>query len=118
MAHHKMLSTKFLCFFRLLDSYRKLHKFADVISYFSLKSWTFHDDNTRGLLSRLSKLDQNLFQFDICKLQWDDYFEKHVVGIRKYILHDSDKTFSEGKKHMQRSVQLDIINLSSNITIL
>lgn len=87
---------------KLLKSYQKLNKFIDVISYFSLKSWTFYDNNTRALSGRLSKSDQNLFQFDISKLNWVDYFEKHVLGVRKYILHDEDDSLLEGKKHAQR----------------
>jgi len=87
---------------KLMDGYRKLEKFADVISYFSLRSWIFHDKNTRGLLSRLSKQDQFLFQFNISQLNWDDYFYRHVCGIRMYILKDPLETISQGKKHIQR----------------
>lgn len=92
-----------------MDAYRKMHKFTNVISYFSLKSWTFHDKNTRALVSRLSKLDQSLFCFDIAKLNWDDYFQKHVLGVRHFILNDPLETVPEGKKHAQKSVLLQFI---------
>lgn len=85
-----------------MDGYRKLHKFVDVISYFSMQSWTFRDNNTRSLLTKMSKHDKSLFRFDIAKLDWDEYFKRHVRGIRNYIIHDSEKTIPEGKKHMQR----------------
>ncbi|XP_025203933.1 fatty acyl-CoA reductase wat-like [Melanaphis sacchari] len=86
----------------LLEGYRKMHKFSSVISYFSLKSWKFNDNNTRALIQKLSKLDQKLFRFDMTKLSWDDYFKKHVLGIRKYIIKDPLETVPEGKKRNQR----------------
>lgn len=87
-----------------MDGYRKMHKFSDVISYFSLKSWKFNDNNTRSLVQKLSKLDQTLFSFDLNKLNWDEYFKKHVLGIRMYILKDPLTTLPEGKKRNQKSV--------------
>ncbi|XP_022180348.1 fatty acyl-CoA reductase wat-like [Myzus persicae] len=86
----------------LMDGYRKMHKFSDVISYFSLKSWTFNDNNTRSLIQKLSKLDQTLFRFDLTKLSWNEYFKKHVIGIRMYIVKDPMETLSEGRKWNQK----------------
>uniref|UniRef100_A0A2S2PQ81 Fatty acyl-CoA reductase 1 n=1 Tax=Schizaphis graminum TaxID=13262 RepID=A0A2S2PQ81_SCHGA len=86
----------------LMEGYRKMHKFADVIYYFSLKPWTFNDNNTRYLIQKVSKLDQTLFRFDLTKLSWDEYFKKHVLGIRKYILKDPLETIPEGKKKNQK----------------
>lgn len=87
-----------------MDGYRKMHKFSEVISYFSLKSWTFNDNNTRSLVQKLSELDQILFRFDLTKLSWNEYFKKHVIGIRMYIVKDPMETLSEGRKWNQKSV--------------
>lgn len=97
--------TVFCFFFRLTKSYKKIHKFVDVLSYFSMRSWTFNDDNTRSLIGRMSKLDQSLFNFDISNLNWDDYFKRHVEGLVKYLLKDTDEdSLEKGRKHMRRSV--------------
>lgn len=81
-----------------------MHKFSEVISYFSLQSWTFHDDNTRSLANKLSKLDQSLFKFDVAKLNWNEYFKKHVLGIRLYIIKDTMDTVPEAVKRNKKSV--------------
>lgn len=97
-----------------MDGYRKIHKFSEVISYFSLKSWTFNDNNTRSLTQKLSKLDQTLFRFDLTKLNWNEYFKKHVIGIRMYIIKDQLETLSEGRKWNQKSVTNIYHNLPIN----
>lgn len=81
-----------------------MHKFSEVISYFSLQSWTFHDDNTRSLIKKMSKLDQSLFKFDISKLSWNEYFKKHVLGIRLYIIKDTIDSVPEALKRTKKSV--------------
>ncbi|XP_025409428.1 fatty acyl-CoA reductase wat-like [Sipha flava] len=87
---------------QLVDGYKKMHKFSRVLSYFSLKSWLFRDNNTRSLVQKLSKLDRTLFNFDISKLNWDSYFERHMTGIRLYIFQDPVETLPEGHKHCKR----------------
>ncbi|XP_050422287.1 fatty acyl-CoA reductase wat-like isoform X2 [Adelges cooleyi] len=87
---------------RLMDAYGKLHKFVGVIEYFSLRSWTFYDSNTKGLIKAMSDQDKILFNFDISKLDWKEYFKNHVRGIRLYILKDPLDTIPEGEKHYRK----------------
>ncbi|VVC29133.1 Male sterility, NAD-binding,NAD(P)-binding domain,Fatty acyl-CoA reductase, C-terminal [Cinara cedri] len=86
---------------QLIDGYRKLHKFTEVISYFSCQSWKFHETNTKSLLSKLSKFDQFNFQFDMSKLIWNEYFKSHVKGIRIYIVKDPLETIPQGLKRLR-----------------
>lgn len=88
-----------------------MHKFINVITYFSLKSWTFRDNNTRSLAKRMSKLDQSLFQMDMNNLDWDEYFQAHVFGIRLYILKDPLESIPEGIKRAKKLVNHHFIKL-------
>lgn len=92
-----------------MDGYKKMHKFIDVITYFSLKSWTFRDKNTRSLIKNMSKLDQYLFQMDMTNLSWDQYFKKHVIGVRLYIIKDPIESLPEGVKRCKKSVNYRFI---------
>lgn len=85
-----------------MDGYRKLHKFTNVISYFSLQSWKFHDNNTKSLVKKLSKVDRELFKFDVAKLDWNEYFLSYVIGIRVFIFKDPLETLPEAEKHYKR----------------
>lgn len=85
-----------------MAGYNKMHKFINVISYFSLQSWIFNDGNTRSLVQKLSKLDRTLFNFDIAPLNWDEYFKKHVLGVRVNIIKDPIETLPMALKRQKR----------------
>ncbi|XP_050422291.1 fatty acyl-CoA reductase wat-like [Adelges cooleyi] len=91
---------------RLVDAYKKIHKFVDVISFFSLKSWTFYDTNTRNLISAMSDQDKTLFDFDVAKIDWDDYFKYHIRGIRCFIFKDPLDTVPEGTVHYRKMLTI------------
>ncbi len=82
--------------FRLWNAYEKIHKFSEVISYFSTKQWKFVDSNTRELVGKLSPKDQEIFDFDLAKLNWKEYFYHHIRGLRVYLVHDKMDTVKEG----------------------
>ncbi|ETN61391.1 hypothetical protein AND_006947 [Anopheles darlingi] len=77
---------------RLLRSYKKIHRFMDVIEYFSMREWEFKMDNMTGLWRRLSSEDQKLFFFDMRQINWDYFLEQYFCGIRRYLLNDPMET--------------------------
>ena len=81
-------------------AYQKIHKFANVISYFATSKWEFGDDNTQKLWSKLSEHDQKLFNFDMKSLDWDTFFKYNVKGVRKYLFQDDPKTIPAARKKM------------------
>ncbi|KAK7576523.1 hypothetical protein V9T40_012809 [Parthenolecanium corni] len=87
---------------RLWNAYEKIHKFSAVISYFSTKQWKFDDTNTVKLCDKLSKKDGELFDFDLRKLDWKEYFYHHIRGLRVYLIHDKMDTLKEARKKKQK----------------
>uniref|UniRef100_A0A182P6X6 Fatty acyl-CoA reductase n=1 Tax=Anopheles epiroticus TaxID=199890 RepID=A0A182P6X6_9DIPT len=77
---------------RLLRSYKKIHRFMDVIEYFSMREWQFKMDNMNGLWRKLSTADQKLFFFDMRQINWDYFLEQYFCGIRRYLLNDPMET--------------------------
>ncbi|XP_003243174.1 fatty acyl-CoA reductase wat isoform X1 [Acyrthosiphon pisum] len=103
---------------QLIDGYKKIHKFIEVIAYFALQSWTFHDNNTKSLIKKLSKLDQSLFKFDMNKLDWNEYFKKHVVGIRLYIVKDPMETVPVALKRNKKLFMIHYTLMSFLVALL
>lgn len=70
-----------------------------------MRSWDFDETNTISLLSKMSEVDRSLFQFDMTRFKWFDYFQNYTRGIRLYIFKDPMETLPEGIKRLKKSVK-------------
>ncbi|XP_556664.4 fatty acyl-CoA reductase wat isoform X1 [Anopheles gambiae] len=90
---------------RVMDLYRKVHKFATVIEYFANGRWTFENDNLKSLREKLSPDDQIMFQCNIQKIEWADYFWTYIHGLRKHIANEPLENLDEAiKRHKQMRI--------------
>lgn len=88
----------------LLKTYKKIHRFMDVIEYFSMRQWEFQMDNMNGVWRALTPRDQELFNFDMAKLDWDNFLHHYYRGIRQYLLKDPMDTIPEATARWKRYV--------------
>ncbi|XP_058060623.1 fatty acyl-CoA reductase wat-like isoform X1 [Anopheles bellator] len=90
---------------RIMDLYRKVHKFATVIEYFANGRWSFENENMRSLRERLSPDDQIMFPCNVQKLVWVDYFWTYIHGLRKHIANEPIENLDEAiKRHKQMRI--------------
>lgn len=82
--------------------YKKIHKFAAVTSYFTMRQWTFHNDNTRKLWDKLTPEDQKTFFFSMKDFDWPAYMRNYISGLRHYIFKDDPSTIPAARKRMTR----------------
>ncbi|KAF5284641.1 hypothetical protein FQR65_LT13472 [Abscondita terminalis] len=82
--------------------YKTLNNQLNYLNYFMRNKWTFTNFNTQRLWKDLSLKDQELFNFDIGTLNWEDYMEPFTYGTRVYLLRDSMDTVPEGLKIWRR----------------
>jgi hypothetical protein len=69
-----------------------MHFGMDLMRYFALHDWTFRCDNVISLIDRMSPIDRKLFDFDI-RPQDPVVVSRNIwMGIRRYLLLESDKT--------------------------
>ncbi|XP_058458774.1 fatty acyl-CoA reductase wat-like [Malaya genurostris] len=83
---------------RIMDLYRKVHKFATVISYFANGRWHFEKENMKGLIEKLSPDDRDMFQCDISRISWPDYFWTYIHGLRRHIANEPMDNLEDAKK--------------------
>ncbi|XP_033335416.2 fatty acyl-CoA reductase wat isoform X2 [Megalopta genalis] len=76
----------------LMDTYKKLHKYARAINYFSAKQWEFRNENVRKMWGKLNSVDRKMFNFNVENIIWNDYFYHHVRGLRQYLVNDPLET--------------------------
>lgn len=88
--------------FRLLKTYKKVKTFTDVISYFTMREWKFHNDTVLRLWNSLNPVDQQIFTFNPQELCWEDYLSHMIPGIRLYIVKESDDTLEAARARFKK----------------
>ncbi|XP_032674193.1 fatty acyl-CoA reductase wat-like [Odontomachus brunneus] len=86
----------------LLKTYKKIHIFCDVISYFSTRQWQFRNDSVIRLWDSLNQTDREIFDFNILDLSWKEYFKNLMVGLRIYIAKDPMDNLKEGAAKLKK----------------
>nr|XP_022899728.1 putative fatty acyl-CoA reductase CG5065 [Onthophagus taurus]XP_022899729.1 putative fatty acyl-CoA reductase CG5065 [Onthophagus taurus] len=80
----------------------KLCRAAKCLEYFTTHEWQFEDNNVRTLTMAMSDSDRKEFCFDVSQINWEEYIENYVLGIRKFIFKEDLDTLPKARKHMAR----------------
>ncbi|XP_045410064.1 fatty acyl-CoA reductase 2 isoform X2 [Lemur catta] len=87
---------------RMTKLMNRLLKTLSLLEYFINRSWEWSTYNTEMLMSELSPEDQRVFNFDVRQLNWLEYIENYVLGIKKYLLKEDMAGIPEAKQHLKR----------------
>ncbi|XP_018572371.1 fatty acyl-CoA reductase wat-like [Anoplophora glabripennis] len=87
---------------RILQLYKKIHKFTEILVYFCFRSWKFSNKNTVNMWSKMNRADRELFPFSMTTVHWLLYFRRYIKGMRLYLLKDPDSTLDVAKKRDKR----------------
>jgi len=82
--------------------YRKIHKFSNVLKFFSSNEFRFDNDNVRRLVDKLDERDKRLFAFDMRDLDWPNLFRVSLYGLRLYVVKDDPNNLPESIKRIKR----------------
>jgi fatty acyl-CoA reductase len=86
----------------MVRRYEKLHRAVNSFEYFMTRSWNFSINNVMMLNDQLEGVDKVLFNFDIRQLDWPNYWEDYVLGIRKHILKEEDSSLPKARRKLRR----------------
>ncbi|XP_048487929.1 fatty acyl-CoA reductase wat [Plutella xylostella] len=93
---------------RLTRLYKRVYKInAIFLKHFVFHSWTNYDDNTLQLYNSLSEDDKQIFDFDIAKIDSDEFMSIWCLGLRKYIIKDN---LQGTEKAIKRQAVLKVVN--------
>ncbi|XP_066585304.1 fatty acyl-CoA reductase wat-like [Prorops nasuta] len=87
---------------RLLKIYKKIHRFMDVLNYFTTKEWKFGNERLKSLVCKMSKEDRANFLCDMMEVDWDLFFQTYILGIRLYLIKDPMETLPQARVKWQR----------------
>lgn len=95
---------------QLLSIYRKLHAAMDALNHFSTTNYNFKSNNIKHLQAYLAHPeDRQTLYMDITKLNWDSFYETYVLGVRRFVLKESDETFEKSRRSFRRAYYKELV---------
>lgn len=86
---------------KLIRTYRKLFKAVDMLEYFTARGWHFQSQMILNLLSDLSPKDKQTFDIDVTHINWHEYLEAYIIGVKKYILKEQMCNVTKARRQLQ-----------------
>uniref|UniRef100_A0A182MGT0 Fatty acyl-CoA reductase n=1 Tax=Anopheles culicifacies TaxID=139723 RepID=A0A182MGT0_9DIPT len=75
---------KRLCCYRRMVA--KTNRFLETMAYFGLREWHIANENVVRLRTLLTPTEASMLEFDLSTVDWDEYFQSYIPGIRRYFL--------------------------------
>lgn len=72
--------------------YDKLEAMQSALTFFTTHEWTFKTDNLERLSGLLSEQDRKEFNIDVSQIQWLEFLQDYVRGLRDFVLKETHKT--------------------------
>ncbi|XP_058414560.1 fatty acyl-CoA reductase 2-like isoform X2 [Diceros bicornis minor] len=102
---------------RMTKLMNQLIRSLSLVEYFIKQTWEWSTDNTEMLMSRLSPEDRRVFNFDVCQLNWLEYIENYVLGVKKYLLKEDMAGIPEAKQHLKSIIHNSQDTEATQVTI-
>ncbi|XP_062549903.1 fatty acyl-CoA reductase wat-like [Armigeres subalbatus] len=87
---------------RVLKLYRKVHKFSDVLRFFTNNEWNFRNDQLHKVISHMTEDDRKYFFCEIRKIDWKDFLAQNIMGLRMYIMKEKMDNLEQAMKQYKR----------------
>lgn len=86
----------------MMKIYTRFKKAAKTGEFFALNEWHFGSKNIKRLAESLkSSQDWQIFPVDMRILKYDPYVKNYMLGIRKYVLNDTDRSLPSARRKLQ-----------------
>jgi len=86
---------------------QKMHRATEALEYFTTHEWDWRTDKMVALNKQLSEADRTVFNFDVTQVNWPDYIDKYVQGVREYVFKEDEESLPQSKKLLTKMYCLD-----------
>ncbi|XP_055627972.1 fatty acyl-CoA reductase wat-like [Toxorhynchites rutilus septentrionalis] len=83
---------------KVLFLYRKVQQFAEVLQFFTTNEWEFENTRMRQVYDSMVQDDKEYFPADVKAIDWGDYFNIYLLGLRKYIIGESLDNLEQARR--------------------
>ncbi|XP_073847723.1 putative fatty acyl-CoA reductase CG5065 [Musca autumnalis] len=78
-----------------------------LVQYYTTKEWVFKTHKFEELYHNLNRRDTTIFNMDTNQLDFEQYLHNYILGIRKYMLGESDTTIPRARSILRILYCLD-----------
>ena len=65
---------------------------SDIYSSYTCLDCKFETENTRRLFEALDPGDREIFNFDVARIDWQDYIQNiHITGLKRHVLKEAGR---------------------------
>lgn len=89
-------------FFSLSQVYTKVHRALKALEHFTTNEWTFETDNFTLLMESLNQFDKQMFSMNLKEIDWHEYMQNYVLGVRQYLLQEDPSTLPKARMRLKR----------------
>lgn len=82
--------------------YKKAHRAFSFVEFFTTHQLFFLNKNANRLRNEMSSRDRALFYFDVREIEWKNYFENYIKGVRRFICHQRLETLPQSRATLNR----------------
>lgn len=83
---------------------QKIYIATIALSYFTLQTWTFVNNDFLGLLKHIPDAEKEDFDFAFDHLDVPATFKDVLIGTQKYLFNTNPKKITQAKKKLRKSV--------------
>lgn len=80
----------------------RLHKSVwnslNTLEKFIFTEWHYDSKHTLALAKSMDPVDKQIFFLDIGPLNWEEYFQNTILGVREYLSKESPKNLEAARR--------------------
>ncbi|CAG0880705.1 unnamed protein product [Cyprideis torosa] len=89
---------------RMIRLHSRIAKAIRALEYFTTNEWQFFSKNVPHLLSQMDPRDAAIFDFDIKKIDWENYLEDYCMGTKLFVLKEDRDSIKKARNQLRRQV--------------
>ncbi|XP_042906531.1 fatty acyl-CoA reductase 1 isoform X1 [Parasteatoda tepidariorum] len=92
---------------RFVRNYQRIHKVLNFLQHYTMNEFRFKTGNMSILIESVHDTDRSTFPIDQNLLNWRQYLEDYVLGVRRFFLKEDDSSLLQAQKRLARVQMLE-----------
>lgn len=80
---------------------RRISDGLDVLQYFTMRDWIFHNTNLLNLWEEMNSKDKKIFPIDFLAVEETEYITNIILGARQYCMKEKLETLPRARLHQK-----------------